>query len=141
MTGPVEVEVEEPEKPPEEKKKKKRRWRKKLLPELEEEEETEKGERGSSEQGGETKVEGRKILKVLTENYEHQPFEQSQEVKAVSAEVIKTIRDIIALNPLYRCVICLPVYVYNYMHYLSRNALTRDNNKLLKCAHSASQVS
>ena len=100
VTGPVEVEVEveEPEKPPEEKKKKKRRWRKKLLPEPEEEEE--KGEKVNSEK----KVEGRKILKVLTENYEHQPFEQTQEVKAVSAEVIKTIRDIIALNPLYRYV-------------------------------------
>ena len=99
MTGPVEVEVEEPEKPPEEKKKKKRRWRKKLLP-LPEEEEEEKGEKANSEK----KPEGRKILKVLTENYEHQPFDQTQEVKAISAEVIKTIRDIIALNPLYRCV-------------------------------------
>jgi Lon-like ATP-dependent protease len=99
VTGPVEVEVEEPEKPPEEKKKKKRRWRKKLLPLLEEEEE-EKGEKINSEK----KTEGRKILKVLTENYEHQPFDQTQEVKAISAEVIKTIRDIIALNPLYRYV-------------------------------------
>ena len=113
MTGPVEVEVEEPEKPPEEKKKKKRRWRKKLLAEPEEEE---KGEKvNSEEQGAEKKVEGRKILKVLTENYEHWPFEQTQEVKAVSAEVIKTIRDIIALNPLYRFVISLcltTMYMY-----------------------------
>ena len=101
ITGPVEVEVEEAEKPPEEKKKKKRRWRKKLLQEPEEEEE--KVEKADSEEQGEDKEKkGRKILRVLTENYEHNPFEQSQEVKAVSAEVIKTIRDIIALNPLYR---------------------------------------
>ena len=100
MTGPVEVEVEEPEKPPE-KKKKKGRWRKKLLMEPEEEQEKEeKVASGKRDEGKE--AEGRKILKVLTENYEHHPFEQTQEVKAVSAEVIKTIRDIIALNPLYR---------------------------------------
>ena len=104
MTGPVEVEVEESEKPPEEKKKKKRRWRKKLLPEPEEEEEKQQ-KINSEEQGGEKKAEGRKILKVLTENYEHLPFDQTQEVKAISAEVIKTIRDIIALNPLYRQVV------------------------------------
>ena len=101
MTGPVEVEVEEPEKPPEERKKKKKRWRKKLLQDAEGEED--KGEKASSEEKGEEReATGRKILKVLTENYEHYPFEQTQEVKAVSAEVIKTIRDIIALNPLYR---------------------------------------
>ena len=104
VTGPVEVEVEEPKKPPEEKKKKKGRWRKKLL--LEPEEEQDKKEKVNSEEQGEDKEEpkGRKILKVLTENYEHNPFEQTQEVKAVSAEVIKTMRDIIALNPLYRYV-------------------------------------
>ena len=45
---------------------------------------------------------GNRILIVRTENVQHEPFEQSQEVKALSAEVIKTIRDIIALNPLYR---------------------------------------
>lgn len=101
VTGPVEVEVEEPEKPPEEKKKKKKRgWRKKLLMEPEEQENEQQQKKKEEEE--ETK--GRKILKVLTENYEHKPFEQTQEVKAVSAEVIKTIRDIIALNPLYRCV-------------------------------------
>lgn len=44
----------------------------------------------------------RRILMVRTENVEHEKFESTQELKAVSAEVIKTIRDIIALNPLYR---------------------------------------
>ncbi len=46
--------------------------------------------------------EGRRILMVRTENVEHEKFESSGEHKALSAEVIKTIRDIIALNPLYR---------------------------------------
>ncbi|KAL5482071.1 hypothetical protein EMCRGX_G022352 [Ephydatia muelleri] len=43
-----------------------------------------------------------RILMVATENIVHDPFEQTQEVKALTAEVIKTIRDIIALNPIYR---------------------------------------
>uniref|UniRef100_A0A1X7TLZ4 Lon proteolytic domain-containing protein n=2 Tax=Amphimedon queenslandica TaxID=400682 RepID=A0A1X7TLZ4_AMPQE len=44
----------------------------------------------------------RPILMVRTENVYHEPIEKSQEIKALSAEVIKTIRDIISLNPLYR---------------------------------------
>ena len=32
----------------------------------------------------------------------HNTFETTEEVKAMTQEVIKTIRDIIALNPLYR---------------------------------------
>ena len=60
-----------------------------------------------------------KILIVKNENLTHEPFEKTQEIKvyiiylcvcvcdelnikALCAEVIKTIRDIIALNPLYR---------------------------------------
>ena len=63
---------------------------------------------------------GHRVLMVRTENVVHEPFENTQELKvgraipkgviycvftlsqAISAEVIKTIRDIIALNPLYR---------------------------------------
>merc|ERR1719228_1945807 len=37
-----------------------------------------------------------------TENVKHKEYEQTEEVKAMTREVIKTIRDIIALNPLYR---------------------------------------
>merc|ERR1719228_3177787 len=37
-----------------------------------------------------------------TENVKHKEYEQTEEVKAMTQEVIKTIRDIIALNPLYR---------------------------------------
>ena len=50
-------------------------------------------------EGGER---GRPILMARTENVLHQPFKSTEEVKALTAEVIKTIRDIIALNPLYR---------------------------------------
>ena len=48
--------------------------------------------------------EKRPILMARTENVQHQPFKNTEEVKALTAEVIKTIRDIIALNPLYRYV-------------------------------------
>ena len=39
---------------------------------------------------------------VETVNRYHEPFESTQEVKALSAEIVKTIRDIINLNPIYR---------------------------------------
>ncbi|XP_072038281.1 lon protease homolog, mitochondrial-like [Amphiura filiformis] len=42
------------------------------------------------------------ILMVEVDNIVHEPFETTQEVKALTAEVVKTVRDIIALNPLYR---------------------------------------
>jgi Lon-like ATP-dependent protease len=44
----------------------------------------------------------RPLLMVVTENVESKPFETDQEIQALSAEVIKTIRDIVALNPLFR---------------------------------------
>ena len=37
-----------------------------------------------------------------TENVEQKEFTTTEDVKAMTQEVIKTIRDIIALNPLYR---------------------------------------
>ena len=39
---------------------------------------------------------------VEVENLMHDPFKNTEEVKALTAEVVKTIRDIISLNPLYR---------------------------------------
>lgn len=42
------------------------------------------------------------LLMVEVENVQHEPFKQTQEVKALTQEVIKTIRDIITMNPLYR---------------------------------------
>ncbi|KAM4549190.1 lon protease homolog, mitochondrial [Odontesthes bonariensis] len=42
------------------------------------------------------------ILMVEVDNVQHEQFTVSEEVKALTAEIVKTIRDIIALNPLYR---------------------------------------
>lgn len=42
------------------------------------------------------------LLMVEVENIQHESFKQTQEVKALTQEVIKTIRDIITMNPLYR---------------------------------------
>lgn len=44
------------------------------------------------------------VLMVEVENVKHNDFKQTEEVKALTQEVIKTIRDIITMNPLYRCV-------------------------------------
>ncbi|XP_067128852.1 lon protease homolog, mitochondrial [Centruroides vittatus] len=43
-----------------------------------------------------------KVLMVEVENVTHQKFEMNEKVKAFTQEIVKTIRDIIALNPLYR---------------------------------------
>lgn len=42
------------------------------------------------------------VLMVEVENVQHEPVKQTEEVKALTQEVIKTIRDIITMNPLYR---------------------------------------
>ncbi|XP_023674624.2 lon protease homolog, mitochondrial [Paramormyrops kingsleyae] len=42
------------------------------------------------------------LLMVEVENVVHEDFQVTEEVKALTAEIVKTIRDIIALNPLYR---------------------------------------
>jgi len=42
------------------------------------------------------------VLLVKTENITHEAFESNDEIKALTSEVVKTIRDIIAMNPLYR---------------------------------------
>lgn len=42
------------------------------------------------------------VLMVEVENIVHNKFRQTEEVKALTQEIIKTIRDIISLNPLYR---------------------------------------
>eukprot|EP00092_Neocalanus_flemingeri_P005684 GFUD01006123.1.p2 GENE.GFUD01006123.1~~GFUD01006123.1.p2 ORF type:complete len:916 (+),score=274.37 GFUD01006123.1:51-2798(+) len=43
-----------------------------------------------------------RVLLGETENVKHNDFETTEEVKAITQELIKTIRDIISLNPLYR---------------------------------------
>ncbi|KAF7256917.1 hypothetical protein EG68_06283 [Paragonimus skrjabini miyazakii] len=42
------------------------------------------------------------VLMGETVNVYHDPYETTQEIKALSAEIVKTIRDIINLNPVYR---------------------------------------
>ncbi|XP_014247529.1 lon protease homolog, mitochondrial-like [Cimex lectularius] len=42
------------------------------------------------------------ILIVEVENVQHEKFKNTEEIKALTQEVIKTIKDIISLNPLYR---------------------------------------
>ncbi|GIX69368.1 lon protease homolog, mitochondrial [Caerostris extrusa] len=42
------------------------------------------------------------VLMVEVENVPHEPYESTEEIKALTQEVVKTIRDIISLNPLYR---------------------------------------
>ncbi|KAL4709466.1 hypothetical protein ACJJTC_012803 [Scirpophaga incertulas] len=42
------------------------------------------------------------VMMVKVENMMHEKFQHTEEVKALTQEVIKTIRDIINLNPLYR---------------------------------------
>lgn len=42
------------------------------------------------------------VLMVEVENLVHNKFEMTEEVKALTQEIIKTIRDIVSLNPLYR---------------------------------------
>ncbi|KAI0214087.1 hypothetical protein LSAT2_000823 [Lamellibrachia satsuma] len=42
------------------------------------------------------------VLMVEVDNVAHDPYKSTEEVKALTAEVVKTIRDIIAMNPLYR---------------------------------------
>lgn len=56
----------------------------------------------SSEQAVESDKNSSIIQMVEVENVLHAPFKLTQEVKAVAAEVVKTIRDIIALNQLYK---------------------------------------
>lgn len=44
------------------------------------------------------------LLMVEVENIVHEPFEPTQEIKALKQEIIKTIRDIVTMNPIYRWV-------------------------------------
>ncbi len=42
------------------------------------------------------------ILMIDTSNLVHEEYQQTQEIKALCNEILKTIRDIISLNPIYR---------------------------------------
>lgn len=68
---------------------------------------TEEGGKGGEKQPKKPKVirddsGTQQLLMVEVENIQHESFKQTQEVKALTQEVIKTIRDIITMNPLYR---------------------------------------
>ncbi|XP_077187935.1 lon protease homolog, mitochondrial [Paroedura picta] len=49
-----------------------------------------------------TEATSSEVLMVEVDNVAHEDFQMTEEVKALTAEIVKTIRDIIALNPLYR---------------------------------------
>ena len=62
------------------------------------------------------------ILMATTENYEHEPYVTNDEIKALTQEIIKTIRDIIVsllksicyktiLSLLFTCFTCQPNFV------------------------------
>lgn len=52
------------------------------------------------------------VMMVKVENMVHEKFQQTEEVKAATQEVIKTIRDIINLNPLYRWVCLVTLLIF-----------------------------
>ncbi|XP_011257251.1 lon protease homolog, mitochondrial isoform X3 [Camponotus floridanus] len=60
-------------------------------------EKTEKPSNSSAPQSG-----SQPILMVEVVNVTHEKFKQTEEIKALTQELIKTIRDIISMNPLYR---------------------------------------
>ena len=43
-----------------------------------------------------------KPVQVDTDNVTHNPYKNSEEVKALSGEIVKTFRDIVRMNPLYK---------------------------------------
>lgn len=49
-----------------------------------------------------TEIKSKKVLMVEVENVVHEKFKNTEEVKALTQEIVKTIKDIISLNPLYR---------------------------------------
>lgn len=76
---------------------------------------TDKPEEETTTEGGEKQPEAQELVKrsladgdkqpvlmVEVENVAPEQFKQTDEVKALTQEVIKTIRDIITMNPLYR---------------------------------------
>ncbi|XP_006896431.1 PREDICTED: LOW QUALITY PROTEIN: lon protease homolog, mitochondrial [Elephantulus edwardii] len=89
----------EPEEPEAENKQKARRKLKRGRKEAEDD--------GSARSQAEVGVEPglstpQEVLMVEVENVTHEDFQVTEEMKALTAEIVKTIRDIIALNPLYR---------------------------------------
>uniref|UniRef100_A0A8C2VAB5 Lon protease homolog, mitochondrial n=1 Tax=Chinchilla lanigera TaxID=34839 RepID=A0A8C2VAB5_CHILA len=88
---PEEAELENRQKP----RRKTKRSKKEAEEELSARPPREAGQEPAMEASGE-------VLMVEVENVVHEDFQVTEEVKALTAEIVKTIRDIIALNPLYR---------------------------------------
>ncbi|XP_004632837.2 lon protease homolog, mitochondrial [Octodon degus] len=88
---PEEAELENKQKP----RRKAKRGKKEAEDELSPRPPREVGQEPATETPGE-------VLMVEVENVAHEDFQVTEEVKALTAEIVKTIRDIIALNPLYR---------------------------------------
>ncbi|XP_004865736.3 LOW QUALITY PROTEIN: lon protease homolog, mitochondrial [Heterocephalus glaber] len=88
---PEEAELENRQKP----RRKAKRGKKEAEDELSPSTPREVGQEPATEAAGE-------VLMVEVENVVHEDFQVTEEVKALTAEIVKTIRDIIALNPLYR---------------------------------------
>ncbi|OWF49335.1 lon protease homolog, mitochondrial-like [Mizuhopecten yessoensis] len=44
----------------------------------------------------------KRVMFVEVENIQHEPFTRNDEVKAVTSEIVKTIQDVISMNPVYR---------------------------------------
>ncbi|PSN42694.1 Lon protease [Blattella germanica] len=87
-----------------EKKRRKRRKKKVAVESSASGDEGEKSETSSDSQETSTEesTKPQPILMIEVENVTHEKFRQTEEVKALTQEVIKTIRDIISMNPLYR---------------------------------------
>lgn len=68
------------------------------------------------------KVAPEQVLMAKVENVMHDKFKQTEEVKALTQEIIKTIRDIINMNPLYRCVCYISYFrrsIYRLYHLIN----------------------
>lgn len=61
-----------------------------------------KSSKTASDSSSTTQSASSPVLMVEVINIKHDPFKLTEEVKALTQEVIKTIRDIITMNPLYR---------------------------------------
>ncbi|XP_046541305.1 lon protease homolog, mitochondrial [Equus quagga] len=95
INRPLEVELEEAEAESKQKARRKAKRGKK-------EAEDEASARRQMEVGVDPATAPGEVLMVEVENVVHEDFQVTEEVKALTAEIVKTIRDIIALNPLYR---------------------------------------
>ncbi|XP_021941015.1 lon protease homolog, mitochondrial-like isoform X2 [Zootermopsis nevadensis] len=100
--------VDDSEAPPEdtdvERRRRKRRKKKNAVDSSTVTDEGEKSDASSNSQETFTEdiTKPQPVLMVEVENVTHEKFRQTEEVKALTQEIIKTIRDIISLNPLYR---------------------------------------